>query len=1016
MMAGGRQAREAARARSTTEITDILQRVAAEQAPWLLTGASPPKGAHALLAELRRVLGREARTEAEALAFSEALLDRVEVWNIAHPGDEVAPPGAVAVLNTRPPAWSADSLADLRAARPLQDGLEAAFRALAESPVQDPKGVGGLALASALFDSACLARHDLELFAAWLADPGGAIFGAPDLPPWVNLKRRAPSTRGRAKPQPLRKASGTDSQGDFALRRLVLSPRTLELVALYDGLDGAPEVLTKAAKTPDGLAQLIAYGCGAQKTPALRSLLKGAALLLQCRAGGPDLTMALLAARRLESFAATPESWTVLLQGPVSQDATEFESINTAELLTESHDPAPPSTRPVPEHPAFLQLHVALSSSQRARDDLTTPDKKLMQGDLIGRLEALPWDSATPSCLELLRDWYLHLLKDEGRAVNTIRRYHSTLAAAFCDMAGEVSLAQSDADTLEELYTLILEADERSALEQGRLRGRLAMLHRFAMQDDHWDFPEIAEELFVGEGSVTHVHATLLGRQDINSARDLLRTEYGLPPDVARAADAAMLAISRGALRIGEATKALGGHYEQVAISGLDPSEAMLFVKPSVFGNNKTPGAYRQVPLMKQMTAEEAADFETYLAYRRSLSPKGPLFGVVQPDGSVAPFHTRQLGAVIADCLRRATGLRDATAHALRRAAATAGFLCIHEARTADSQLGPFLKRLTGWTREDRARVVEAIAPDSQSRDRWQALARMLGHSGPGTSFEAYITVADLAIYETCALRSCDRDGASATLAGLAQRHVVLSPGAQEHHVAPRAAIRGKITSQAQALLQVLQSLDEGTPLLAAAQAAYIPVDFVETRLATARAWSSLKTTRGKLRLQPEDRQGKLAPAPLNAASKLAEALSLADDLIALAEKRPDAIKAWLLATLHDASEGNTGTRLHTPEALSEWCATAVLLRPPERWLVDRVDPVNVSAEAKEVWSGVRHPGTRSALRTSNTAKSIAVRCRMLNPEPDRTRKGKPASSWAGCVRFATHLAAVHLNICPRKD
>ncbi|TVQ54027.1 MAG: hypothetical protein EA355_12450 [Rhodobacteraceae bacterium] len=879
MSSGGREAREAARARAPAEIAALVERLAEDHAPWLLTAGAAPKGARAQLKALRQALGREARTEGEAVSISETLLDRVDAWNAAHPGAEVAPPGAVAVLNARPPAWNEDSLTLLRRAREAHAAFEAACRDLAEAQASDAARIAGLALASAVFDSACLARHDLALFAAWMADPAASVFEAPDLPPWVDLKRRAPSARGRGGRRLLRKISGADAKGGYALRRLFLAPRTLDLVARHDATGGAPDALDAAARAPDKLLRLMAGSCGCSADLTLSVLLRGATLLLQIRRGGPDHTMALLAARRMESFAATPESWSILLQGPAAPDTAASAPVDASTLLNPSGESPPAAARPAPDDPAFFQLHAALSTSQRARGDLTTPDVKLTAGALVSRLKALPWSDATPSCLRLLRDWCLHLLEGEDKAVNSVRRYHSTLGAAFCDVAGAVRLEDCDGDAFEELYTLVLETDQRSALEQSRLRGRLGMLHRFAAEDPRWDFPELPADFLPGETSVTHVRSTLLGRAEIDRARDLLRAGCGLPADVARAADAAMLAISRGALRIGEATKALWRHYEQIGPGPLGRDEAALFVRPSAFGDNKTPGAYRQVRLMRLMTAEEAEDFDAYIAYRRGLSAKGPLFGVAQPDGTVAPFHARKLGEVIADCLRRATGLADATTHALRRAAATALFLAIHEARTPGAASGPFIERLTGWRPEERARAVEAVAPRAQTRDAWRALARFLGHGGPGTSFESYITTADLAVHETCAAGASSGDDARETLARLERRRVVLSPAPQPRPAAARAAVRGAIASPAQALLQALERIDEGAPPETAARASYLPVDFMAARLPVALAWSRLTTNRKKnpkLRLQPPERFGKLAPAPLGAAPKLAEALALA--------------------------------------------------------------------------------------------------------------------------------------------
>ena len=47
--------------------------------------------------------------------------------------------------------------------------------------------------------------------------------------------------------------------------------------------------------------------------PALPAFLRGARLALEVRPDGPDHTLALIAARRIDCHAATPESWAVAL-------------------------------------------------------------------------------------------------------------------------------------------------------------------------------------------------------------------------------------------------------------------------------------------------------------------------------------------------------------------------------------------------------------------------------------------------------------------------------------------------------------------------------------------------------------------------------------------------------------------------------------------------------------------------------------------------------------------------------
>ncbi len=1027
MSSGGRQAREAARSRKAKVLEAVITARARKEASWLLTGDAAPKGAHGQLVALRRAFAQEAKTDAEAAEMTGIVLDLVDSWNAAHPGEEVAPPGPISLLDVSIPAWHAGTIADMQAARKLRTAFEAACAALdGENAPGAARKVAGLALLSALFDSACLSRRDLEVFALWLADPRAPVFDTPDLPPWIDLLRRAPEPR-----RPLRVVSGTDSSGDYALRRLFLAPRTIELVSRLDRCGGAEQLLKAAGQKRKGkkgqkreemLIGVMEDACGESGMPELPRLMKGAALLLEARSGGPDHTMSLLAARRMESFAATPESFAALVSvgaGAVPAAATWTPPES---LLAIGMPEASLLQRPMPEHPAFSQLHTALNPPRERRSDLSTPDRKTTGPELARRLKALRWGAEIPSCLALLRDWYLHLLETEGLAAGSVQRYHSTLGPAFCDMAGTAPLEDLDGDALEELYGLVLDGDQRSLSERAHLRNRLGMLHAFAMEAEAWDFPEIDPAILAGKGGFTRIDALLLGRRDIDRARNILRAEMDLPPDVARAADAAMLLMSRAGMRVGEAAKALWEHFEQVSESGLAPDEAVLFIRPSIFGNNKTPGAYRQIRPLMLMTAEEAREFEEYLSWRRLMPSKGPLFGVLQADGSIAPFDSKALGEIIGQCLRLASGQEDARSHSLRRAAATSLFLVLHEARVPGSGLSSFIGLFTGWTAEERARIAGTVAPATQARDCWHALARYLGHGGVGTSFSTYVMAADLAVFECCAAPR-DRQREAVALGAIPKRHVVLLPSPEESSV--RSEIRGEVASPALALQQVLERTDQGASAELAARLAYLPAEFVADRLLVAKAWSGLTTERGQLRLQSPERAGKLCPEPLKSAPQQDEAVDIANRLIELAGECPDEIRAWISGTLHEATQTNAGRRLKTPAEFRDWCAVAVRLREAGRWRADREAPPkpskedrkqwSESEEDRKQWSGIRPPEMQFRKTTKNTARRVVVRCRLMAPGVSGAGSGHPSDSWAGCIRFAAHLAAIYLGYHPEK-
>ena len=1004
----GRKKRADERVRSDVALATLADRVAAAMTPWLLAGDPAPKGAHEELRKLRAQLLKEARLEAEAVTLHAILHARVDAWNARWPGAEVAAPGAIARLPTAIPAWTAESLVHLRAALALRKLFEARCARIGVEPMT-PETLAGLALASLVFDSACLAQRDLIAVALWLADPDAPVHAIAALPPWIEIKHRARPARGQRPARPLRTASGRDEVGPYALRRLFLDRRSLDLIRRHDALGGAAAALRAAAAGPDALIRLIRLAVDDKDIRhrlALPRFLRGATLALEARPDGPDHAMAMLAARKLDTWAATPESWWVALGGPQAGPADSAAAFDPGDLTGQA--PAIPDARarPVPETAAYLRFHAAVRPGQRQRQDLTTPDVKLTPSALAARLRGL--GDPGVDCLRLLRDWYLHLLDVEGLKAQSVQRYHSTVAAAFCAAAGAETLRALPGEDFEELCDLLLTGETRSDSERRHLSGRLRALHGFAMKHPVWDLPEIDGEVFSGSVAGTVVRAVCLARPEIDAARSLLRSGLGLAPDVARAADAAFLLASRAGLRIGEVTKAMLDDMEDV---GGDPerlAEAVLLVRPSRFGDNKTRSAHRQIKPFALFTAAEAENFLSWLGHRRHLAATGPLFGVMQPDGSIDPFSTRALGAVIAEALRRASGLDNPSAHTLRRAALTNLFLCLHEFRVNRAQ--PILDRLTGWTAAERRRAASSLAADPKGRDAWDGLARHAGHGSAEMTFGAYVTMADIAVFESCASHPGIDDSETARfLAALPRRAVDLGVigAAAPMAIAP---VAGKIQSPATALLTALELVDTGMPAAPASAAAFLPPGFLEARLGVARSWASLETSQGQLRLQPRARAGRLAPAPLPG-PKRAEALGLADRLIDLATAEPEAVSAWIRSLLAQALMTNAGLLLTSPEAFKAWLAIATRLRPLERWQAERVVPGGADRAALEAWNGVRPPAMSGKTRKIPRGTSVTVRVRLLAPTTPGAGSAVPAASWAGCTRFAAHLAAIWLCV-----
>lgn len=243
------------------------------------------------------------------------------------------------------------------------------------------------------------------------------------------------------------------------------------------------------------------------------------------------------------------------------------------------------------------------------------------------------------------------------------------------------------------------------------------------------------------------------------------------------------------------------------------------------------------------------------------MAETGPLFGVPDGDGDVAPFSRTALAEIFALALRRATGLDDPSAHSLRRYALNSLYLALGECRSPEARRAPvpdrLLTRLTGWSGEERRGAAEAVAPAALPRDTWTALARIAGHGAPLITFEAYIGLADLEVFRRLA-RPAPAEATGRALRRL--RHRVRTLPAGPETVAAIQPIPPWSHPTPAVVLKARQGLDRGLSLPQTAMIAQIDDGDFGGLVATARQWSALRTSRGRSRLQARGAEERLAP------------------------------------------------------------------------------------------------------------------------------------------------------------
>ncbi|GEM_PF-4876418 len=1013
----GREARAAARRQAGSQLRARTKALITDRMPWLLQAElDMPLDGRAQLLALQDQILRQAGSQSEAASMNAYLQDVVDRHNASNSTRAVAGPGTMAAVYSKDDTWRLEDLAFLRDAQRLRQRYDV-FRAEELNWHAPAAQIFGLCLASAVFDSACLTPDHLQLFAQTLLDEDSVLHAHADVPIWMDLKDRG--RRLTAKTRVLSVVSGKDGNGVYALRRLFLAPSTARLISLFWNL---PAAARKEVLLTRPLIDHIFDALGMPTPASLRlpQLMRGTALLREGEQGGPDHLLTGLARRQIKSFAATPETWTRGLTPGLT--ATEILRKPPAVWVRELSAPARQHHRallhPVLQTTAYLRFYMAIHdiAPEGEEGDDRDHTRQRTRAEMARDLRAARADGKWPDVLCLLSDWYLHLLEKDDLRPSSVERYDDTLGLRLCLHLEDLPFADLSAEDLEDLYSEILEDDPRSAAERRNLVRRLQSLHAFGVKSG--SLPKIDPEIFSMDGDrpALRVRANFLAWRDIDAARLSLATEFSLPTDLARTLQAAFLLMARCGLRIGEICKAMASHFENPEGTAVAEEQATLFIRSSRFGTNKTANALRKIRPLLLMSKEERKAFSDWLAWRRSLSPSGPLFGISMLDGSVAPLDRVATGKLFAMSLRRATGLTMVSAHDLRRAALTNIGLALAEARASPVD---GTRQLTGWSLQDRTAVVQAVAGVSL-RERWEALARFAGHGSIETTFLHYITCADLLVWQACARQVEEGTESGLQLITGEATSRLLRHAPESRDTAPRReGADARLPQDSEAALQslkiALDCLDRGLPLMRAASAANLPPEVVRHLAEVAKRWSEQRSARGQLRLQDKEDDGRLQPASLPA-PKHQEALDIAARLIYLAKAQPDAVAGWIRMTLSQASRTNAGVVFRSPSVAKAWIEIAVQLRPAERWQFDRVSPSidpDLRREREALWQGVRPEAMRRAARRVGHGNSVQARLRLMAPDVSERQGARPAGSWAGVVTVAAHFAAIWLRITP---
>lgn len=1018
----GREARAAARRASAS---DMAHAAIADTLPWLVTHQPGPDDAEAQILDLFHTLKARARGMEAAREATDALHAVVDAWNAANSEAPLAAPPAVTPIRSRNPGWSLSRLDRLAKWRPWGAALGRRLAVPASALAADE--AAGLVLAAAIRHGGLGDPVFLAVLARWLAAPDSPLKSAEGLPLWLDLKARrreaetddAPAAPGLL--SRVRVVSGEDACGAYALRRWYVDPHSLAALVHFFAVpcDAAGrERIAQAAESRNGLIGLIRAGIdpegGLGKPPGLTHLIDGAFAELEAESRGMNSALSGIARGRLRWASPTPESWEATFARPGAEDDAGLpdlerdieDAVPDPGDADEEEDDDALARR---EARAFSALHALMSDGASRRRGLATDEVRLTRDAFVRRLDAARTETGWwPSAALLLFDWYRDLAEQLEPA--SVRRYHSALTDRLLDCAGDLAFETAGADALAQVFAEVLEDDPRSDRERALARKLLRRLHRWGIEDERWQLPEVDPELFVGAedgAGVFRIAPRILSAAAFAGARTLVRGHPDLDLDGRLAVEAAMILQRRAGLRIGEVCKL------QLADLEPDMEDPALIIRPNRFGSNKSRAARRMIRPFSLANAEETETLRRWVLRRRMVGGEGPLIGLVTPAG-IARIASGSLGALIADVLRRSSGLEDVPDHALRHCALCDLDLALAWARAPQPHpllaRGLLLQRLSGLTEAEAGRAAEAVCPTVRRRDSLGALAVQAGHSSPATSVTSYLHLWGLRIFEAVAahMPQVEYDRLCSALADHIVRveTVLGAPEDGDADLSPGAAF------DPVDLLAGLEALESGMACADAAIAARVPEERLDAARITAEALATLKTRKGALRLFPDRAKGRLAPPPPRSQAELREGRALFREFWAVREERRSDVIWWCAVNLMRATRTNAGLRLTVVDEIRRWRAIVDRLSP-RRWALHLEGPPDALERAD--WEAACPPGT--IWRTKKGTRSIAAIARLPRPESESPETGLRRLSpdyASGAPVYAAHGLAIALALTPR--
>ncbi|PFG58018.1 hypothetical protein ATG66_0522 [Vibrio sp. ES.051] len=642
-----------------------------------------------------------------------------------------------------------------------------------------------------------------------------------------------------------------------------------------------------------------------------------------------DLSHALLCVLSGETVTSSlPENNLVRLVSPVTQT---IESPCYSELIanpiTSNHST---NRKPGRTHTHFYRALKACFSCSGL--------SKLTKEAAKKQLEAFRASNEFSLYQLALLDWFIH--KAQSCSVSTLNTYFSSLARKWLYINQDVSIFETARDGIEEAYTQIIELTTKN---KGYFLGRLQDLHRFLVR--HYQLPELNPELFQIEHQRTHVRSGFIDEglfkqllSHIGQFSDLNRMDI-------KALQCICIVCYRTGLRPSEVQKATFEHLESSEIGWLQ-------IRENRFGDNKTPHAFRKVPLFRMLMPDELKLMKIYLRQRKNIadSTQKLLFPFLNSEQG---FHRHSVSTVVGRLLKKLSGLEYLTMYHLRHSCLSK-LLLLLEMPAEDLIRYP---NICAYDEAQIHKVYDTIFGKNSAGSKYHALATFAGHHSPEQSFRNYLHFSDWVIATKLRKRKISVTLKQAMQCGIASRRVYKDAQSKELNdftdyidkkaKIPKLRSRLKPDSTPLPLItteekkidfeqcrRIIELYMTGRDIELLAQHFFIDEKNILKWISNAQYLASLKTKSltGNARLISQKRKGSLVPAPLKTHSeqKLSQQFLMAFRRQKLTKQHE--ILRNLIGIITKISTSRSGIYFNDPQNLATFIQTLTPCIKRSQW------------------------------------------------------------------------------------